>query len=201
MNHRIVSRVVVLITGLFVAIAALFAWIATVQAPADRVAVAVDIPHPPGRRTENCGECHTAEAGTAPPTHRYFKQATCPTCHLPSKRILVPHSIAMGDVRCPVCHSDPARDYGMPVNHLRYETGECLLCHPVDPIRDTRRPEPVGLSRVPAPVITHPTTGVFTECTSCHEMEGRRPLPENHAMFAGETCEDCHEPGAEEGSE
>lgn len=197
MNHLIVSRVVALIAALFVVVAGLFAWIAAVQAPAENL-TAVDIPHPAEEQIEDCAECHTVDEGTVPVTHRYYESATCGSCHRQARRVLVPHSVEMGDVRCPLCHSDPGRDHGMPANHLGYLTDECLLCHPVDPDRTRVQPQPAGLSRSPLVEIPHATTDFFEDCTACHEMGGRRPLPDNHATFSGEICLDCHEPEAEE---
>ena len=194
MHHRIVSTMVVIIVALFVGAAGLFTWAATALTPPDVPLVgAPDNPHPPARRTDPCMECHRTEDGTMPVTHRNFSLDNCESCHRPAVRVLVPHSIAMGDARCPLCHGEPARDLGVPESHLRYETGECLLCHPVDTRYYDRQPPPAGLSLSYAAPVSHPTDGIFSDCSYCHHVEPRSSLPENHRDFAPETCIDCHE--------
>ncbi len=197
MNHRIVSTVVVIIVAVFAAAAGLFTWaMATVTPPSTTRLTVPQNPHADTRRTERCLECHTTEQATIPVTHRHFSVSTCEWCHTPARRVLVPHSITMGDVRCPLCHSDPDRDHGVPANHLGYKTDECLLCHPVDAQYYSRKPAPAGLALSYAAPIPHQTDGLFEDCTYCHQIGERRSLPANHRDFAMETCTDCHEPGA-----
>jgi len=199
-NHRIVSTVVMIIVALFVGAVALFAIAAEAVAPRDGVAATPNNPHPPASRTASCPDCHNAELGSIPTTHRHFSVKTCGSCHRPTERVRVPHSIAMGDSRCPLCHGEPARDFGFPVSHLRYESGECLLCHPGDPGNDDEVPPPAGLSKSPADFVTHPLDGTFKDCSYCHHVESRSTLPENHRDFAVDTCMDCHEPEVPEES-
>lgn len=195
MNHRIVSAVVVTIVALFALAAGMFTWALATATPQQNLkAFAADNPHPPSRRTAECPECHTVEKGTIPVTHRNYDRDSCASCHRLAVPVLVPHSIAMGDVRCPLCHGDPGRDSGVPVSHLRYETDECLLCHPVDAEHFDVEPAPAGLARSYAAPIPHETGGLFEDCTYCHQIGQRRSLPANHRDFALETCEDCHEP-------
>ncbi len=195
MNHRIVSTVVVINVALFVVAAGMFAWAAAVVAPLEPGAgYAPDDPHPPARRTEPCLDCHTVAADTIPVTHRHYQVDACSRCHRPAVRVLVPHSVAMGEARCPLCHGEPARDLGMPESHLRFETGACLLCHPVDTRFYDRQPGPAGLSLSPAGSIAHPIGGVFADCDACHHVPARSTLPENHRDFAPQTCMDCHKP-------
>jgi hypothetical protein len=198
-NHRIVSTVVMIIVAMFIGATALFAWAATIVAPPESGAsYAPENPHPPSRRTEPCLDCHTPDAGTIPVTHRNYPVETCASCHRQAPRVLVPHSVGMGDARCPLCHGEPARDLGIPESHLRYETGECLLCHPVDPDSYYKQPPPAGLSLSYAAPIPHVTDDIFADCSYCHHLGPRRSLPENHRDFALETCMDCHEPGVTE---
>lgn len=198
MNHRIVSTVVVIIVALFTAAAGLFTWaMATVTPPSTASVLTPDNPHADTRRTERCLECHVIDEQTIPVTHRYFVVDSCSWCHRQARRVLVPHSIAMGDVRCPLCHSDPERDHGVPRNHLNYKTDECLLCHPVDANYYAKKPAPAGLSLSYAAPIPHQTTGLFEDCTYCHQIGARRSLPDNHRDFALETCTDCHDPSGD----
>jgi hypothetical protein len=101
----------------------------------------------------------------------------------------------MGDVRCPLCHSDPERDHGVPENHLRYKTDECLICHPVDTDHYAKEPVPAGLALSYAAPVPHGTEGFFEDCSYCHQIGVKRSLPVNHRDFAQETCTDCHEAG------
>ncbi len=198
MHHRIVSTVVTIIVALFVVAAVLFAIVAESVAPLSHAIAAPDNPHPAAAETEPCLDCHTTELRSIPTTHRHFSLSTCGWCHRPSELVHVPHSIAMGDSRCPLCHGEPARDFGMPTSHLRYESGECLLCHPGNPDKDTEIPPPAGLSKSPAASIPHVLDGVFEDCSYCHHVIARSTLPENHRDFAVGTCRDCHEDGAGE---
>lgn len=198
MNHRIVSTVVIIIVTMFSAAALLFTWAAVLVAPADGAVYAPADPHPPARRTADCVGCHTVGDGSIPVTHRNYRVETCSACHRPSVRRLVPHAITMGESRCVLCHGEPARDLGMPVSHLRFESGECLLCHPVDHRFYDRQPAPAGLSLNFAADIAHPLGGVFEDCDGCHHVEARSTLPDNHREFAVETCMDCHETGTRE---
>lgn len=195
MNHRIVSSVVAIIVALFVVASGLFAWAVTAAAP--RTAHSgppPENPHPQTRRTAVCSDCHHPADGTIPITHRYYGPASCAGCHPRALAVLVPHSVAMGDARCPLCHGDPERDHGIPSAHLRYETDECLLCHPVDARHYAKRPSPAGLSLSYAAPIPHQTDALFKDCTYCHQIGQRDSLPANHRDFALETCIDCHEP-------
>lgn len=202
MNHRIVSTVVVIIVALFAGAAGLFAWTAYVVAPpTDAPGYAPDDPHPPAELTDPCLDCHTVEDQTIPLTHRNFRVETCSLCHRPAVRVLVPHSITMGNERCPLCHGEPARDLGMPVSHLRFETDDCLLCHPVDTRYADREPQAAGLSLSPASDVPHPEDGIFAVCAECHHVEPRSSLPANHKDFSQETCTECHEPTYQEPSE
>ncbi len=195
MHHRIVSTVVVIIVALFVAASGLFAWaVAAVSPPSSDSIPAPDNPHPPATQTDACLQCHNLEQESIPITHRHYSENTCASCHRQAIRVLVPHSIAMGDERCPLCHGEPARDHGVPESHLRYESGECLLCHPVDDRFRDRQPPPAGLSRSVTDPMPHPTDGIFEDCNYCHHVEPRSTLPDNHRDFAMETCLDCHEP-------
>ena len=197
MNHRIVSTVVLIIVALFVGAAALFAWTATAITPPDWHSIpAPDNPHPPAKHTDPCLECHNLQRASIPVTHRHYGVDTCGSCHRQAVRVLVPHSIEMGDARCPLCHGEPARDLGVPESHLRYESGECLLCHPVDDRFRTRQPAPAGLSRSHTDPIPHATDGIFEDCDYCHHVEPRSTLPDNHRDFAPETCLECHGPEA-----
>lgn len=197
MNHRIVSAVVVTIVALFLGAAGLFTWSASLVAPSrSSASFAPDNPHPSSRRTDSCLDCHSTARSTIPVTHRNFGLRTCESCHRPAVPVLVPHSVAMGDVRCPLCHGDPARDLGIPANHVRYETRECLLCHPVDTDHYDKVPAPAGLSLSYAAPLPHATDGIFKDCSYCHTVASRRSLPENHRDFAQETCMDCHRPQA-----
>jgi hypothetical protein len=99
----------------------------------------------------------------------------------------------MGDTRCPLCHGEPARDLGIPASHLRFETAECLLCHPVDADRYDKKPPPAGLSLSYAAPLPHETVGMFEDCSYCHHDGPTQSLPENHRDFALETCMDCHD--------
>ncbi|TDB38220.1 MAG: hypothetical protein D9V44_09330 [Actinobacteria bacterium] len=192
MNHRIVSTVVMIIVAFFVGAVALFAGTATSVAPAAS-AEAPKNPHPPSRRTASCLECHNGEQHTIPSTHRNFDLATCASCHVEAMRVIVPHTAAMGDARCPLCHGEPARDHGIPVSHLRYESGECLLCHPGDPANYDKQPSPAGLSKSPAGAIPHALDGVFAECSGCHFVTAKATLPENHRDFPADSCGGCHD--------
>ncbi|MDP2401930.1 MAG: hypothetical protein Q8M66_08130, partial [Actinomycetota bacterium] len=168
MNHRIVSTVVMVIVALFVVAGGLFAWAAAIVAPLDSgAAPAPNNPHPADARTDACLDCHSVGQSSIPMTHRNYALQTCESCHRPALRVLVPHSVAMGDVRCPLCHGDPTRDFGIPASHLRYEAGECLLCHPVDPEQSYKNPRPAGLSRSYAAPIPHPAGGIFADCEYC----------------------------------
>ncbi len=199
MNHRIVSAVVVIIVALFLAAAGLFTWaLAVVAPPRDALSAAPDNPHPVTRRTESCLECHRTDRDTIPVTHRNYAVQTCGSCHKQAVRVLVPHSVAMGDVRCPLCHGDPGRDQGVPESHLSYETDECLLCHPVDSDHYDKEPAPAGLAASYAVPIPHGTEGYFEDCSYCHQVGERRTLPDNHRDFALETCTDCHAEGETE---
>ncbi len=194
MNHRIVSAVVTVIVALFVLAGVLFAASLAAITPHNAVvASAPNDPHPTTRRTEDCRSCHRADEGTVPVTHRTYSNASCPVCHEKAVPVLVPHSIAMGDVRCPLCHSDPTHDHGIPADHLRYETDECLLCHPVDADDYMREPPAAGLSAIEANAIPHPVDAYFADCTDCHRAAARGSLPASHRMFAIETCLDCHQ--------
>ncbi len=196
MNHRVVSTVVVIIVSLFVVAAGLFAWAATAVTPSQYHATASpDNPHPPMRQTDRCLTCHTVARATLPVTHRYYDVGSCASCHHPAVPVLVPHSVAMGDARCPLCHGDPSRDLGVPTSHLRYETDECLLCHPVDADHYAKKPAPAGLSLSPAASIPHATDGIFEDCTYCHQFGPKHPLPRSHKDFALEVCQDCHKAG------
>ncbi|HET6351716.1 MAG TPA: hypothetical protein VFG89_06290 [Coriobacteriia bacterium] len=193
MNHRIVTAVVIVIVSLFALAAGLFAWsLQAVTPPHSVVGAAPADPHPPIRQTQDCLECHRVESGTMPVTHRTFTRATCSKCHAASVPVLVPHSVSMGDIRCPECHSDPNRDHGMPRNHLRYTSGQCLLCHPLDSDNYAKTPGPAGLAAESAGTIPHPTNRYFFDCTYCHQVGLRDSLPANHRDFAAETCLDCH---------
>lgn len=194
MHHRIVSRVVILLVALFVAAAALFTLAATARSrPVSARAHRQENPHADIERTVACAECHTVALGTVPVTHRSYATPTCDSCHRRSPRVLVPHSITMGDSRCLLCHGDPVRDHGIPLGHLAYETRECLLCHPVTPDRATRQPPPAGLSRAYAMRIPHPLGGFFEDCLFCHQIGGERgSLPDNHRHFEVEVCTECH---------
>lgn len=196
MNHRIVSTLVVILTTLFVGAVVLFAGAAASVAPGVGAVPAPDNPHPPAQHTEACIECHNIGLLTIPVTHRLFSLGTCESCHSPSVRVRVPHSIAMGDSRCPMCHGEPARDFGIPASHLRFETRECLLCHPVDSDKSDKDPEPAGMSKSPAGTIPHALDGIFEDCSYCHHVLARSTLPENHVDFAADTCWDCHEGAA-----
>jgi len=191
-HHRIVSTLVVVIVALFVVAAAAFTWTATSVAPLVGASAAPSNPHPPARRTEACMDCHSVATGTIPATHRNFSLETCGSCHQQAEAVRVPHSIAMGDSRCPLCHGEPARDFGMPVGHLQYKTGECLLCHPVSADHYGKEPGPAGLSKSPADSTPHGLDGVFENCDYCHHVERRSTLPESHKDFALDTCEECH---------
>lgn len=193
MNHRIVSAVVYLLLAVFVVVALLFAWVAEVRGPERAQAAAPDIPHPPEQRDEDCRRCHIIAEGSLPVTHRAFTLSTCDECHDPSPRVLIPHSIAMGETGCPTCHGDPIRDFGVPENHLDYEPGQCMLCHPVDGDRVNDRPRPAGLARSNAPDVVHEVTGIFESCPKCHQMTGEFRLPDNHRWLEQSTCLQCHE--------
>lgn len=194
MNHRIVSAAVWILIALFLGVALLFAWVADVRAPErSALAAAPDIPHPPEQRDRNCRECHTIARDSLPATHREFALHTCDQCHRQSPRVLIPHSIAMGETGCPTCHGDPRRDFGVPESHLAYGPGQCLLCHPIDGARVNDRPEPAGLSRSTAPDVAHDVEGVFSECPDCHEFTGKFALPDNHRWLERSTCLQCHD--------
>lgn len=193
MNHRIVSTVVTIIVALFAVAAGLFAWVAVSVTPPNGVVHVPDDPHPPAPETEACLQCHTVDDGTIPVTHRNYQVETCGWCHRPSIRVLVPHTVAMGEERCVLCHGEPGRDLGMPEGHLRFESDGCLLCHPVDERFSHRRPAPAGLSLAYAQPAPHPVDGIFERCDYCHHVEPRANLPENHRDFAVETCTDCHD--------
>jgi cytochrome c553 len=193
MNHRIVTAVVTGILALFVAAIALFASTASSIAPAKTEAGAPANPHPPSEETEACGDCHAVEQDSIPATHRSFTLKTCGSCHIPSKAVRVPHSIAMGSSRCPLCHGEPARDFGMPKGHLLYETDECLLCHPVSSQKADIEPAAAGLSKSPAVSRPHASDGVFEDCDYCHHVEAKSTLPENHRVFGLDTCAECHD--------
>jgi hypothetical protein len=198
-HHRIVSTVVVIIVAMFVAASALFTWAATAVSPTTGwAAQAPDNPHPPARRTDACLDCHVIEEDSLPVTHRHYTLQSCSTCHPPAVRVLVPHSITMGDARCPLCHGEPGRDLGIPPSHLRFETDRCLLCHQVDTRFYDRQPAPAGLSLAFAADIPHPISGIFEDCDYCHHVDARSSLPENHREFGVETCRDCHLLGEQE---
>jgi len=180
---------------MFVAAVLLFAGAAASVAPGVGAVPAPNDPHPPSQQTEACAGCHNIDLNTIPVTHRYFSPDTCGSCHSPSEPVRVPHSIAMGDSRCPLCHGEPARDFGVPASHLRFETRECLLCHPVDPARSDEEPPPAGMSKSPADSIPHPLDGIFKDCSYCHHVLAGSTLPENHRDFIMDMCGDCHEPG------
>ncbi len=182
-----------IITTLFAAAVVLFASAAASVTPGVGAVPAPNNPHPPSQHTDVCSECHSIDLVSIPVTHRLFSPDTCDSCHSPSVRVRVPHTIAMGDSRCPLCHGEPARDFGIPASHLRFETRECLLCHPVDPARSDREPPPAGMSKSPANSIPHPLDGTFKDCSYCHHVLARSTLPENHRDFAADTCGDCHE--------
>jgi hypothetical protein len=191
--------VVAVIVALFVVAGSLFAWASASVAPlASGAASAPNNPHPADATTDACLDCHSFGQATIPATHRHYAVHTCESCHRPALRVLVPHSVAMGDVRCPLCHGDYKRDHGIPASHLRYETGECLLCHPVDPDQAHKNPGPAGLSRSYAAPIPHPVGDIFEDCEYCHHSGPKQSLPENHRDFALETCMDCHKPGVAE---
>lgn len=195
MNHRIVSAAVSLLVALFVGIALLFAWVADVRAPQrPPSASAPDIPHPPEFRDEDCRRCHIIEEDSLPETHREFNLDTCDSCHEPSTKVLIPHSISMGESGCPTCHGDPVRDFGVPESHLDYEPGQCLVCHPVDGDLVDQRPKPAGIAKSAAPDVVHETGGIFADCPDCHQLTGTRALPSNHAWLEQSTCLRCHAP-------
>jgi hypothetical protein len=185
--------VVVIIVILFAVAAGMFAWAAALLTPAGSFASsAANNPHPSSRRTDACLTCHNTRQGTIPVTHRDYALRSCASCHHTALQVLVPHSVAMGDARCPVCHGDPGSDHGIPRNHLRYKTDECLLCHPVDGDRYLKTPPPAGLALKEAPMIPHIIGGLFGDCSYCHPVGGTHPLPVSHEAFAQETCLDCH---------
>ena len=196
MNHRIVSTVVTMILVLFVGAVVLFAGTASSIAPLVGAASAPNDPHPPSRQTAACNECHDVEQDTIPTTHRNFGLGTCSSCHRASEPVLVPHSIAMGSDHCVLCHGEPARDFGMPVSHLKYAPGECLLCHPVNADKYDVEPSPAGLSRTPADSAPHALDGIFKNCSYCHHVASKSTLPESHRDFTAEMCGDCHPPEA-----
>jgi len=192
-HHRIVSTVVVIIVALFAIASLAFTWTASVVSPpTDRAGHAPDNPHPPARRTDACLECHTVEQDMLPVTHRFYAEESCEACHRPAVRVLVPHTITMGDARCPLCHGEPGRDLGIPESHLRFETDQCLLCHQVDTRFHNREPGPAGLSLAYAADIPHTISGIFQRCSDCHFVEPKSTLPENHRDFIDRTCRDCH---------
>lgn len=197
MHHRIVSTVVALIVALFTFASVLFAWATATLAPLPEPPFIPENPHAPLRRTQPCLECHNTDLGTIPITHRRFDVHTCDSCHRQAPRLLVPHSVTMGDERCLFCHGEPTRDLGIPESHLRYETRECLICHPVDGRYYDRQPAPAGLFRRPANPIPHPRDGIFEDCFYCHQIGEPDTLPVNHRRFGLDTCTECHEPGAE----
>lgn len=193
MNHRIVSAVVWILVTTFLGVALLFAWVEDVRAPERPASTpAPNIPHPPEQRDRDCRQCHVISEGSLPATHRRFTLDTCDVCHEPSVRVLIPHSISMGETGCPMCHGDTQRDQGVPASHLRYEPGQCLLCHPIDGDRADRRPPQAGLMRSPAPDVPHETGGIFTQCPDCHQLSGRNQLPGNHRWLETVTCLRCH---------
>ncbi|MBS3957575.1 MAG: hypothetical protein KGZ40_08660 [Clostridiales bacterium] len=195
MNHRIVSTAVLLLIGLFASASVLFALAAAALTPSEVGTAPVPRnPHAGLERTEPCLECHAVALGTIPVTHRNYAVPTCGSCHRQAPRVLVPHSVAMGDERCLHCHGDPGRDLGMPAGHLAFETYECLLCHPVDPRSASREPAPAGLTRAYAGPVPHPLDGYFRECLFCHQSGERNSLPDNHRRFEEDGCTECHEP-------
>jgi hypothetical protein len=192
MNHRIVTAVVTTIIALLVATSLAFAWSIEARVAASKVvAVPVTIPHPVSPRNDACTGCHNGTG--VPPTHRYFVNAACQSCHSSRVVTLVPHSISMGDARCPLCHGDPDSDLGIPRDHLAFhEQQRCLFCHDVDGAKASTEPTVAGVAARALPPLTHPLSGAFAHCLYCHRIGGTPVLPASHISFTEESCRWCH---------
>lgn len=194
MNHRIVSVSVLLIIGMFAVAAFVFAGTIDIRLPFTASGPQVaPIPHPRAALDSDCSECHRIDEGTLPVTHRNYSQQTCRSCHRLSPPVLIPHSVELGETGCPLCHADPNRNLGMPRSHLTYPERQCMFCHSVEERRAGVEPRRANVWRSPAPDITHETTGIFSDCISCHDVDGTPPMPPNHERFEAETCVWCHE--------
>jgi len=195
-NHRIVAAVVGLIIVMLVGTALAFAWAVQAQVPAGLVhPSAAAIPHPVSGRTAECSACHAGDL-RMPPTHRYFTDRGCLSCHAWLPIGLVPHSVSMGDARCPPCHGDPDSDFGMPRDHLAFHEKRCSFCHDVDPAKASVEPRPAGESASAKPELTHPITGAFANCLYCHRIGSKPSLPRSHEAFTQATCVWCHIPSS-----
>ena len=191
MNHRIVSAVVGLIIVMLAGTAFAFAWSIQARVPASAAqTIWVTIPHPISARNDACTHCHFG-AGV-PPTHRYFTNRACPSCHAPRPITLVPHSASMGNERCPICHGDPDSDYSMPSDHLAFQEKRCLFCHDADGAKASTEPTAVGVAAGVLPRLTHPVIGAFAHCLYCHRIGSKPSLPRSHAYFTEDTCGWCH---------
>jgi cytochrome c553 len=195
-THKVVSAVVGVIVLLFVAAAVAFAWSVAARAPeatAQAQAGPADVPHGIEAAAADCSRCHRVSEGSLPLTHREFPLGACANCHALRRPVAIPHTVSMGEDRCVLCHGEAGAPLGMPADHRSYEGVSCVFCHPQNERRASVQPPPAGESAKQAPPVRHAVTGIFKDCLTCHEVDGRPPMPASHLGFGGDTCRFvCH---------
>ncbi len=131
-----------------------------------------------------CNACHQ-EQHSAWETAQH-SPVSCESCHGPGQahadtgaKVVVDTSREL----CALCHARLlARPPQFPQVDLERhgEQAECVTCHdPHEPRLAT------------APLIPHTLEG-RTDCLLCHDLEGFKPVPEDHAGRGTETCLSCH---------
>ena len=175
------------------------------------------IPHPVAGQ-EQCLNCHAAGGvKPMPANHEGRPVESCQICHKPgpaatpggsgesssSAAPAIPHTIE-GDTYkdCTTCHgADKIKPF--PANHASFTTDSCQMCHKPAPAGST--PEAnvtpqageTPASGGAAPAIPHAIDGaMYQDCTTCHGADKIKPFPANHASFATDSCQTCHQQAA-----
>lgn len=129
--------------------------------------------------------CHASEwkfAGlNAPKVRELSAPPAVPTQSGPKP---IPHPVA-ATTDCQVCHGpDKVRPY--PENHSAFTPDMCVSCHQASA-------QESGIAPGAAPAIPHQLAGMG-ECKNCHDAQGVKPWPSNHAAFTPDICTNCHKP-------
>lgn len=108
--------------------------------------------------------------------------------HAASAQPPIPHSVE-GRSDCLACHEDGIGDASaVPADHEGRTNPTCTGCH--TPPEEEAAMQP--------PVIPHTLVG-RSDCVFCHEsgVGDATVMPADHEGRKNETCQNCHEPGAE----
>jgi len=196
------------------------------SATVDNGQIGKAIPHPIVGQ-EQCDTCHGLNGiKPMPADHDGRPVESCLICHQPGPTptpggpnagasgasgpnpIPADHDLTSTTFKdCTVCHGAD-KMIPFPASHAGYTVDSCTMCHKPAPASQTAAagatPEPgtqpAASGPNPIPADHDLTSDTFKACINCHGTDKMKPFPANHASFAADSCQTCHQQAAAAGA-